>query len=110
MPELSDFLKFDLRVGKVVAVDDFPEARKPSYKLLIDFGEKLGVKKSIAQLTHHYDKNALTGKLVVCVTNFPPRQIGKAVSEVLTLGLPDGQGHCVLLVPDAPVPLGGKVY
>lgn len=109
MASLEDFQKLDIRVGKIIAVQDFPEAKKPSYKLKIDFGE-LGVKQSCAQLPANYTKEELVGKLVLAVVNFPPRQIGPAVSEVLTLGVPDGKGNCVLVVPDQDVPIGGKLY
>jgi tRNA-binding protein len=106
----DDFAKVDIRVGKVIDVQDFPEARKPAYKLTIDFGKEIGIKRSSAQLTVHYRKEDLVGKLVLCVVNFPPRQIGPFISEVLTLGLPDENHDCVLITPDKPVPLGGQVY
>ncbi|MDP2423478.1 MAG: tRNA-binding protein [Bacteroidales bacterium] len=106
----EDFLKLDIRIGKIVEAESFQEARKPSYKLRIDFGNALGIKKSIAQLTANYTADALKGKLVICVVNFLPRQIGNAVSEVLTLGVPDLNHQCVLLSPDREVPLGGKLY
>ena len=106
----DDFEKLDIRVGKIVSVEDFPEARKPSYKLKIDFGEEIGVKKSCAQLPPNYTKEQLHNKLVLGVVNFPPRQIGPAVSEVLTLGVPDGNGECLLITPDGTVPLGGRLY
>jgi tRNA-binding protein len=106
----AEFLRVDIRVGRVVAVDDFPEARKPAYKLRIDFGGEIGVKKSSAQATSHYSKEALMGRLVVAVVNFPPKQIGPYMSEVLTLGVPDGDGGVVLLVPERDVPLGGRMF
>ena len=110
MATIDDFLKLDIRVGKIVNVEDFPEARKPSYKLTIDLGPEIGIKKSCAQLPLRYSKQQLKGKLVLCVVNFPPRQIGPAVSEVLTLGVPDGTGECLLIAPDKEVPLGGRLY
>lgn len=110
MATYDDFQKLDIRVGKIVAVEDFPEARNPSYKLRIDFGPEIGVKKSCAQLPKNYTKEQLQDKLVLGVVNFPPRQMGPTVSEVLTLGVPDGQGYCVLITPDAAIPLGGRLY
>jgi tRNA-binding protein len=110
MIDYSDFEKVEMRVGRVVKAESFPEAKKPAIKLWIDFGEGLGVKKSSAQITAHYTPEALVGRLVVAVTNFPPRQIGPFMSEVLTLGLPDGNGGIVLLAPDKDVPLGGRVF
>jgi tRNA-binding protein len=110
MATFDDFLKLDIRVGKIIEVNDFPEAKKPSYKLKIDLGEETGIRKSCAQLTSNYDKDELTGKLVLCVVNFPPRQIGTAISEVLTLGVPDENNECILITPDGNVPLGGKLY
>lgn len=106
----NDFENVDIRVGKIIDVQDFPEARNPSFKLQIDFGEELGVKKSCAQLPQNYTKEELLGKQVVAVVNFPPRQIGPAMSEVLTLGMPDEAGHAVLLFPSKDVPLGGKLF
>ncbi len=106
----SYFEKLDIRVGRIISVEDFPEARKPTYKLQIDLGEEVGVKKSCAQLPANYTKDELQDKLVLCVVNFPPRQIGPAVSEVLTLGVPDTNGDCILISPDKDVPLGGKLY
>jgi tRNA-binding protein len=106
----AEFLRVDIRVGRVVGVDDFPEARKPAYKLRIDFGGEIGVKKSSAQATRHYSKEALMDRLVVAVVNFPPKQIGPYMSEVLTLGVPDGDGGVVLLVPERDVPLGGQMF
>jgi tRNA-binding protein len=110
MISFSDFQKLDIRTGKVVSVDEFPEARNPSYKLLIDFGKELGTRKSIAQLTANYQPADLLGKMVLCVVNFPPRQIGKSVSKVLTLGIPDHSNNCILVVPDKEVPPGGRLY
>ena len=106
----DDFQKVDIRVGKITEVEDFPEARNPSFKLKIDFGEELGIKKSCAQVPQNYTKDELTGKLVLCVVNFPPRQIGPAMSEVLTLGVPDDKHDAVLIIPDEAVPLGGRLY
>ncbi|HEY4389240.1 MAG TPA: tRNA-binding protein [Ktedonobacteraceae bacterium] len=106
----SDFENVDIRVGKIVRAEDFPKARKPAYKLVIDFGPEIGLKKSSAQITTHYTKEELPGKLVVAVVNFPPKQIGPFISEVLTLGLPDGEGGVILLSPTHNVPLGGKLF
>jgi tRNA-binding protein len=105
----DDFLAVDMRVGRVVAVEDFPEARKPAWKLTIDFGDELGTKRSSAQVTN-YTREELEGRLVVAVVNFPPRQIGPFMSEVLCLGAPDEEGRVILLRPDADVPLGGRVF
>jgi tRNA-binding protein len=110
MATFEDFLKLDIRVGKIIEAESFPEARKPSYKLKIDFGVEIGIKKSCAQLPQNYRINDLINKLVLCVVNFPPRQIGPAVSEVLTLGVPDDKGECILIVPDRNVPSGGRLY
>jgi tRNA-binding protein len=110
MISYDDFEKVDIRVGTIIAVEDFPEARKPAYKLTIDFGNDLGVKKSSAQLPATYDKAELKGKQVLAVVNFAPRQIGPFMSEVLTLGIPDGSGNCMLITTDKVVPLGGKLY
>lgn len=106
----DDFLKVDVRVGKVVEAEEFPEARKPAYKMKIDFGPEIGVKKTSAQITKHYTPDTLVGKLVMAVVNFPPRQIGPVMSEVLTLGVPDEDGEVVLLTPDKDVPIGGRLY
>ncbi len=106
----QDFGKVDIKVGRIVEVQDFPKARNPSYKLKINFGSVLGVKKSCAQLPANYTKEELQDKLVLAVVNFPPRQIGPAISEVLTLGVPDNQGNCVLITPDEDVPLGSKLF
>ena len=110
MATIDDFLKLDIRVGKVLEAHDFPEARKPAYKLLIDFGEEIGKKNSSVQITEHYSKEDLIGRLVMGVVNFPPRQIGPFLSEVLTLGVPDANGKVILIVPDMDVPLGGKLF
>src|SRR6266700_2639222 len=107
---IDDLLKLDIRVGKIIAVDDFPEARKPAYKLTIDFGTEIGTKKSSVQITKHYTKEELIGKLIIGVVNFPPKQIGPFISETLTLGLPDGSGVVVLLSPTKEVPIGGKMF
>ena len=107
--EFEDFIKVDVRVGRIVRVDDFPEARKPAWKLVIDFGPELGEKRSSAQITN-YSRDELEGSLVVAVVNFPPRQIGPVRSEVLTLGVPDEQGRVILLRPDREVPLGGRMF
>ena len=106
----DDFARVDIRVGRIVRAEEFPQARKPAYKLSIDFGEVLGVKRSSAQLTHYYQPDRLEGRLVLAVVNMPPRQIGPFVSEVLTLGVPDADGAVVLVVPDRDVPLGGKLF
>ncbi|HEY7289713.1 MAG TPA: tRNA-binding protein [Vicinamibacterales bacterium] len=106
----AEFDRVDVRVGRIIDVHDFPEARKPAYKLTIDFGPAIGVKKSSAQLTKHYAKESLLQRLVVAVVNFPPKQIGPMMSEVLTLGVPDSEGGVVLLAPDQDVPLGGRLF
>ena len=110
MITFADFERVDVRVGRIVRAEPFPEARKPAYKLQIDFGAGIGVKKSSAQLTARYSREALEGRLVLAVVNFPPRQIGPFMSEVLTLGIPDADGHVVLVVPDADVPVGGRLF
>ena len=106
----DDFLKVDVRVGTILAADPFPEARKPAYKLTIDFGPQLGTRRSSAQLTVHYTPETLVGRLVLAVVNFAPRQIGPFMSEVLTLGVPDADGAVVLIQPDADVPPGGRMF
>lgn len=106
----DDFLKLDIRVGKIVQAEPYPEARRPAIKLWVDFGGDLGVKKSSAQITTHYAPETLVGRQVMAVVNFPPRQIGKFMSEVLVLGVPDADGEVVLLAPDQDVPLGGKLF
>jgi tRNA-binding protein len=110
MINYDDFAKVDIRVGRIIQVEDFPEARKPAYKLTIDFGTEIGTKRSSAQITTLYTKEDLRGKLIVAVVNFPPKRIGPFVSEVLTLGVPDKDGNVVLLNPTQEVPLGGKMY
>jgi len=105
----DDFLKVDIRVGAIVAVEPYPEARKPSLKLTIDFGPAIGVKRSIAQIAH-YDPAALVGRQIAAVVNFPVRQIGKALSEVLTLGFPGEGGEVVLFAPDRTIPNGGRLF
>jgi tRNA-binding protein len=106
----GDFERVDIRVGTIVDAQPFPEARKPAFKLSIDFGAELGVKRSSAQLTVHYRADQLIGRQVCAVVNFPPRQIGPFMSEVLTLGMPDGDGSVVLVKPDFKVPNGGKLF
>ena len=106
----DDFLKVDIRVGRIVEAEPFPQARKPSLKLVIDFGPGLGHKRSSAQITRYYRPSDLVGRLVLAVVNFPPRQIGPIRSEVLTLGVPDEAGEVVLIHPDKDVPLGGRMF
>lgn len=110
MISFDDFMKVDIRVGTIVEVEDFPEARKPAWKLVIDFGDEIGKKKSSAQITVHYGKDDLIGRQIIAVVNFPPRQIGPFMSEVLTLGLPDSDGEVVLLQPTQMVPNGGRMH
>jgi tRNA-binding protein len=107
---VEDFEKVNIRVGRIVEVENYPEAKKPSYKLKIDFGIDIGIKKSVGQYVANYSKDELLGKLVACVINFPPRQIGIAISEVLTLGFPDDNGNAVLISPSKNIPLGGKLF
>lgn len=106
----DDFMKVDIRVGTIIEAEPYPEARKPSYKLRIDFGPAVGIKRSSAQITVHYKAEQLVGRQVAAVVNFPPRQIGPFMSEVLTLGFPDGDGSVVMIAPDRPVPNGGKLF
>lgn len=106
----DDFARVDIRVGTIVGVEDFPEARKPAYKLQVDFGPEIGIKKSSAQITVHYKRDELVGRQVAAVVNFPPRQIGPVKSEVLVLGFPDANGAVVLIGPSVAVPNGGKLF
>lgn len=110
MITFDEFAKVDIRVGTVIAAEPFPEARKPALKLLIDFGEKIGRKRSSAQITKHYAPETLVGRQVAAVVNFPPRQIGPMMSEVLTLGFPDDDGEVVLMSPERSVPDGGRLF
>jgi tRNA-binding protein len=105
----DEFLAVDMRVGRVLEVHDFPEARKPAWRLTIDFGAEIGIKRSSAQITN-YARDELEGRLIVAVVNFPPRQIGPFMSEVLCLGAPDAEGRIILLAPDAGVPVGGWIF
>ena len=109
MIEYADFQRVEMRVGRVARAEPFPEARRPAIKLWIDFGA-IGERKTSAQLTRHYTPESLMGRLVIAVTNFPPKQVGKFMSEVLVLGVPDADGEVVLLEPEQDVPLGGRVY
>lgn len=106
----DEFLKVDIRVGAVVQAEPYPEARKPAIKLWVDFGPEIGIKKSSAQITGHYTPDGLIGKRVLAVVNFPPRQIGKFMSEILVLGASDADGHIVLLTPDKDVPIGERMH
>lgn len=111
MAAYDDFLKIDIRVGKILSAEDFPEAKKPAYKLTIDFGPEIGQKVSSARLVKYYAKEELVGKLVLGVVNFPPKKIGPFVSEVLTLGVPDKDGECILIQPDKEgAVLGGRLH
>ncbi|PQO24097.1 tRNA-binding protein [Rhodobacteraceae bacterium WD3A24] len=107
---MDDFLKVDIRVGRVTRAEPFPEARRPAYKLWVDFGAELGERRSSAQITAHYAPEDLVGRQVLAVVNFPPRQIGPMRSEVLVLGLPDAEGEIVLIGPDSDVPEGGRLH
>lgn len=106
----DEFLKVDIRVGRIIAAETFPQARKPAYKLTIDFGPEIGTKRSSAQITTHYTPEELIGRQVMAVVNFPPRQIGPFMSEVLTLGVPDASGEVVLIGPGQDVPIGGRLF
>lgn len=106
----DDFLKIDIRVGEIVEAAPFPQARKPAIRLVVDFGPELGLKKSSAQITRHYQPEDLVGRRVLAVVNFPPRQIGPMMSEVLTLGVPDADGEVVLIRPDLDTPIGGRMF
>jgi tRNA-binding protein len=106
----DEFAKVDIRVGRITRAEPYPEARKPAYKLWVDFGGEIGEKRSSAQITRHYTVEELIGRQVMAVVNFPPRQIGKVMSEVLVLGVPDEAGEVVLLSPDQAVPLGGRMF
>lgn len=110
MATIEDFDLLDIRVGTITEAKPFPKARKPAYQLTIDFGAEIGVKRSSAQITVHYALDALVGRQVLAVVNFPPRQIGPFLSEVLTLGVPDAEGAVVLLKPDLAVPNGGRMF
>lgn len=111
MATFDDFKKLDIRVGKIISVEDFPEAKKPAYKLTVDFGTEIGQKRSSVQIVKYYKKEDLINKLVLGVVNLPPKQIGPFTSEVLTLGVPDENGNCILIVPDKETAiLGGKLY
>jgi tRNA-binding protein len=110
MATIDDFAVLDIRCGTILKAETFPEAQKPAYRLEIDFGPEIGVKRSSAQITEHYAESELSGRQVAAVVNFPPRQIGPFVSEVLTLGFPDARGNVVLIGPDSSVPNGTRLY
>ena len=105
----DDFMKLDIRLGTITSVDDFPEARKPAWKMVIDFGAEIGTKKSSAQIKAHYSKDDLIGRQVLAVVNFPPRQVGKFMSEVLTLGIADADGEIILIMPERTAPDGARL-
>ncbi len=106
----DEFSRVDIRVGRIVRAEDFPEARKPAIKIWVDFGEELGIRKSSAQITQHHDVDSLIGQQVLAVVNFPPRQIGKFMSEFLTLAMPGDDGEAVLIGPSQDVPIGGRLF
>ena len=108
--DYDDFARVDVRVGQIIRAEPFPEARKPAYKLWVDFGPEIGERKSSAQITKNYTLEDLAGRLVLGVVNFPPRQIGPVKSEVLVLGVPDAEGEVMLIAPDRDVPVGGRLY
>ena len=108
--EYEDFARVDIRVGRITKAEPFPEARKPAFKLWVDFGPEIGERKSSAQITKNYTLEELPGRMVMGVVNFPPRQIGPVRSEVLVLGVPDADGEVMLIAPDRDVPLGGRLY
>jgi tRNA-binding protein len=110
MATIEDFDKLEIRCGQIIEVLDFPEAKKPAFKLMIDFGAEIGIKNSCAQLTKNYTKEDLLGKFIAAVTNFPPRKIGPAISEVLVLGFPDNEGKAILVSPDKNVELGVRLF
>lgn len=106
----DDFTAVDIRAGRILRAEPYPEARRPAIKLWIDFGPEIGEKRSSAQITRHYSPEGLVGKQVMAVVNFPPRQIGKFISEVLVLGVPDAEGEVVLITPDQEIPIGGRMF
>ena len=110
MATVEDFNKIDIRVGEIIGVENFPEARKPAYKISVDFGEETGIKKSSAQLCANYSSENLLNKKILAIVNFPPRQIGPFISEILILGVPDFNGETILVQPEKDVPAGGKLY